>query len=478
MVTTMSDEIILSPHQSEALSKIEDFLRTPGSGVFILKGYAGTGKTTLLQILGKKLLAERKNFVMLAPTGRAAAVLRAKTGLEAKTIHSELYHFSDVDGEADEKIQKPEVNDFGQMRLLFSVRPPDPEDNKIYIVDEASMVGDEPGDPASYAHFGSGHLLSDLLQIIGRNKVIFAGDPCQLPPIGSVQSPALDTEWMRRQGKTVQSYELRQILRQKAGSGVLQLATKIRDLSQQRHFPNYIKMPATRHTGVFLHAYESLKKDYVRGILDNGTHDRIGICFSNLDCKNINDAVRSRIHGRPYAPLAAGDVLMVTQNNYLVPLTNGDFVEVIETGDAHTHEGILFQEVRIKARLSEKEFQILLCLEPLFNGKANLTPDQQRVLMIDFSRRMRTAAIKPKSEPYFNALYSDPYLNSLRANFGYAVTCHKSQGGEWEEVCFFLHKGMYRMQYDLGHAGLARWWYTGITRAKERLHLVSDWWIA
>lgn len=464
----------LTPQQKQALDRIEQFLKAPGSGVFILKGYAGTGKTTLLRELGKKLIKEKENFVMLAPTGRAAAVLKAKNGLEARTIHSELYHFSDVDGEADEKIMDPQLADFGQMRLLFSVRTVDPADTKIYIVDEASMVGDLPGDVKSYAHFGSGHLLSDLLHAVGSNKVIFAGDPCQLPPIGSIESPALDETWMKNQGKTVWSFELNQILRQKKHSGVLQLATLVRKISQSTEFPKWLKLPAKGISSVHLHGFENLKADYIRGIVNGGTENKIAICFSNLNCKDINDAVRSKIHGASNAPLEVGDVLMVTQNNFLVALTNGDFVEVLEVGEKHSHHQIIFQEVRVKSRLSDLDYQILLCLEPLYNGNSNLSMDQQRMLMIDFSRRMRNRKIKPKSELYYAALYTDPYLNSLRANFGYAVTCHKSQGGEWDEVNLFLNKGMYRMD----PVSLSRWWYTGITRAKHHLHLVNDWWIS
>ena len=179
------------------------------------------------------------------------------------------------------------------------------------------------------------------------------------------------------------------------------------------------------------------------------------------------------MYGNAMAGLQVGDILMVTQNNHLVPLTNGDFAEVTQVGIEQVHQGIKFIHVTIQSQLSGKEYETLLCAEPLFNGQPNLTSEQQRMLMIDFSRKMRSKGIKPKSEPYYLALQKDPYLNSLRANFGYAVTCHKSQGGEWDNVFLFLHKGMYSM----GPQALTRWWYTGITRAKEQLYLVNDWWV-
>jgi len=130
---------------------------------------------------------------------------------------------------------------------------------------------------------------------------------------------------------------------------------------------------------------------------------------------------------------------MVTQNNHLIPLTNGDFVEVVQVGHGESVKGISFIRITAKARLTGKAHETLLCLEPLNNGASNLTSDQQRLLMIDFSQRMRDKKIRPKKEAYFSNMIRDPYLNSLRANYGYAVICHKIQGGEWEKVYFFLN---------------------------------------
>jgi ATP-dependent exoDNAse (exonuclease V) alpha subunit len=469
------DQPIFSPkpQQAQALQQLKLFLAAPGSGVFILKGYAGTGKTTLLQHLALSLHKQKKPFVLLAPTGRAATVLRAKTGLEARTIHSELYQFSDIDGDAAEEIVSPESNQFGQMRLMFSLRPSNKNDTKLYIVDEASMISDEPGDPTSYAHFGSGHLLSDLLHVAGTNKIIFSGDPCQLPPVGTIDSPALNVIWMTKQGKTVNTFELTDILRQKEGSDILQLATSVRSLTQLKSFPKWVKLPASKKQQVDLLSHADQKILYTNHIRQFGSEDSIAVCHSNFNCADINRTVRKVLYNDPNAPLQEGDVLMVTQNNYLVPLTNGDFVEVIHIGMEQSHLGIRFIRITVKAQLTGKDHELLLCNEVLFNGQANLTADQQRMLMIDFSKKMRVKGIKPKSEKYFSELKIDPYLNSLRANFGYAVTCHKSQGGEWDHVFLFLHKGMYNM----GPQALTRWWYTGITRAKKQLYLVHDWWI-
>lgn len=172
--------------------------------------------------------------------------------------------------------------------------------------------------------------------------------------------------------------------------------------------------------------------------------------------------------------IEVGEIVMVTQNNYLVPLTNGDFVEIMEMGEISQRAGLNFRDVRVKHVDSDKDFPVKLALDP-FNGfLPNLNPDQQRNLMIDFSRRMRKKSIRPKSDAYKNAMQKDAYLNSLRATYGYVVTCHKAQGGEWDEVFLFLNKGMYG--YMVADE-MRRWWYTAVTRAKKNLYLHKDFWI-
>jgi ATP-dependent exoDNAse (exonuclease V) alpha subunit len=469
----MNEPINLTPHQQEAFEQIQAFLDFPGHAFFILKGYAGTGKTTLLQQLAAHLEDIETNFSLLAPTGRAAAVLSAKTGLTARTVHSELYHFKDIDGDADPGKVKTNAEDYGQMRLLFEIRKPDESSEKIYIVDEASMIGDERNDGASFATFGSGHLLTDFMRLVGSNKVIFSGDPCQLPPVGSLESPALSEDFFSGLGKKVFSFEMTQILRQKQDSEVLKLATQVRRMTSTPFKSKWVKLPARTGPQIHVAPFDRIKEQYISELLSHGTADTIAISLSNQNCHQINLEVRKRRYGNAYQPLQEGDLLMVIQNNYLVPLTNGDFVEVTEVGHGESVKGISFVRVTVKARLTGKKHETLLCLEPLHSGNANLIPEQQRLLMIDFSQRMRDKNIRPKTDIYYASMQKDPYLNSLRANFGYAVTCHKSQGGEWQKVYFFLNKGMYVMD----PAELTRWWYTGITRSKDKLYLVQDWWI-
>lgn len=468
----MSD-IILNSQQQEAFDQIKAFLEYPGQAFFILKGYAGTGKTTLLQYLAQYLQESEKEFALLAPTGRAAAVLSAKTGFTAKTLHSELYHFKDIVGDADPEKENTSIEDYGQMRLLFEIRKPDENDSKIYIVDEASMIGDDRNDDSSFASFGTGHLLTDFIALVGNNKVIFSGDPCQLPPVGSAESPALMESFFKKLGKKVYAYEMTQILRQKQDSEVLKLATQVRKMTGIAYKTKWVKVPASNGKRISLATFDRMKEIYISDLLENGSDHIIAISLSNQNCHQINLEVRKRKYGNAHETLQVGDLLMVTQNNYLVPLTNGDFVEVVEVGHDETVKGIRFRHVTVKAKLTGKTQETMLCLEPLNSGNSNLNLEQQRLLMIDFSQHMRERRIRPKTEAYFVAMQRDPILNSLRANFGYAVTCHKSQGGEWEKVYFFLNKGMYVMDPP----ELTRWWYTGITRSKEKLVLAQDWWI-
>ncbi|MFN4000337.1 ATP-dependent RecD-like DNA helicase [Algoriphagus sp.] len=469
----MSNPLILNEQQQQAFDQLIEFLELPDQAFFILKGYAGTGKTTLLQQLATYLNDKKITFSLLAPTGRAASVLIAKSGFTAKTMHSELYHFKEIDGDADPAKEKTEVADYGQMRLLFEIRKPDEDDQKVYIVDEASMIGDERNDDSSFASFGSGHLLTDFMSLVGNNKVIFSGDPCQLPPVGSSDSPALSVDFFRKLGKKVFSFEMTQILRQKQDSEVLKLATQVRKMTSVNYKTKWVKLPARNSHTIAVLPFDLMKERYIEEITQNGTGDIIAISLSNQNCHQINLQVRKKLYGNPHSSLQIGDLLMVTQNNYLVPLTNGDFVEVLQVGSSLSVKGIGFLHVTVKARLTEKPHEILLCLDPLHNGQSNLNAEQQRLLMIDFSQRMREKKLKPKSELYYSAMQKDPILNSLRANFGYAVTCHKSQGGEWEKVYFFLNKGMYVMDPP----ELTRWWYTGITRSRDKLFLVSEWWI-
>lgn len=470
----MSIQPTLNAEQTQAFKSIKKFLEHPSVNTFILKGYAGTGKTFLMQHLGKWLEENNLSFRMLATTGRAATVLRGKTGFTAKTVHSEVYSFSKVEG-----IEGPDyrgieaVNKNGQISMQFSTRNPDSEDNKlIYIIDEASMLSGHLSTDNKFASYGSGILLDDLFTVAGKNKIIFVGDPCQLPPVKQTFSPALDAEWLAKKQRQAISFTLKTIERTNASNDILKLAGAVRTMSQQETIARQQKLPAARLNNVKLYSTDKeLFTAYLKRYRENGINGVLAIARSNKMVQLINQAMRRDLFGNKNIPLQIGDVLLVTQNNYTVPLTNGDFVTITHLGEFKPKAGLRFQQVTVKAVATDLEHTILLSLDAMGNINGNLTDQQQTHLMIDFNRRMDSKKVKFNGEVYKKNMRDDKYLNCLRANYGYAVTCHKAQGGEWNDVFLFLEGNMYGMK----HPELCKWWYTSITRAKQELNVVGHW---
>lgn len=470
----MTSKHILNEEQKEALKAIKKFIDHPAADTFVLKGYAGTGKTFLMQHLAKWLKENDHKFSMLASTGRAATVLRGKTGFEATTVHGELYRFSKVDGDEDDIPEDAPLDKYGQMTLQFALRPPD-EGKKVYIIDEASMLSSELSLSTDTVSFGSGYLLNDFFDAVNNNKIIFVGDPGQLPPVGQQFSPALDMSWLAEQKRIAITATLEKIERHDPDNDILVLASMIRSMAERpSDHTKYPKFPASNLNNVKIDpSAESLFRNYLETYKKVGFNGALAVARSNRMVSIINRAIRRDLYGQLDMPIQVGDVLMVVQNNYAYPLTNGDFVQVASLGETRLQANLRFQSIRIKALLSEEEFEILLALDLINSKEPNFTREQSRQLMIDFSQRMRKKGTKPNSQKYKEAMMADPYLNCLKAKFGYAVTCHKAQGGEWDEVFLFLEKSMYAMSPN----ELFKWWYTAVTRAKKNLYVANDWWI-
>ncbi len=468
----MATKLILNSEQQEAFKAIKKFLNHPAADTFVLKGYAGTGKTFLMQHFAGWLQENEQDFCMLASTGRAATVLRGKTGLESKTVHSELYHFSKVEGDHDDIPEDAPIDKYGQMTLQFSLRQPDAK-KRVYIVDEASMLSSE-GSGEYVAMFGSGLLLHDFFDALGKNKVIFVGDPCQLPPVGQNFSPALDMSWLAEQKRTAVTLTLEIIERVKAGNDILVLASRIREMSTWENFPKFPRLPAGDLDNVQMHdSYEALFQAYVDRYIKVGSAGTLAIARTNRAVQALNTEFRKELYGERDMPLQVGDVLLVNRNNYKVPLTNGDFVTVTKIGEVCVQVELNFVHVTIKTHLSETEYDLLLSLDILYGDTGQFTREQSKALMVDFSRRMKRGKHKPNARKYKEEMMKDEYLNCLQATYGYAVTCHKSQGGEWNDVFLFLDNKMYGMP----PTELCRWWYTSVTRAKRELNLERGWWI-
>ncbi len=468
----MASKVILNAEQKEAFKAIQKFIDHPAADTFVLKGYAGTGKTFLMQYLAKWLEEKEYKFSLLASTGRAATVLRGKTGFEAKTVHGELYSFSKVEGDEEDIPEDASIDKYGQMTLQFRLRSPD-ENKIVYIVDESSMLSSELALDTGSVSFGSGYLLIDFFEAIGNNKIIFVGDPGQLPPVGQHFSPALDMDWLVTQKRTAISTTLEKIERQDPDNDLLILASNIRNIKPNTLI-QYPRFPAANMNNVQIHSSQKeLFQDYLKRFKAVGSNGALAVARSNKMVNHINTAIRRDLYGELNMPIQDGEVLMVVQNNYSVPLTNGDFVIITGLGEIRHLINLRFQSVKVKALSSETEYELLLSLDILNSKEGNFTKEQLRGLMVEFSRKMKKKGIKANSDAYKEAMMKDSYLNCLRAKYGYAVTCHKAQGGEWDEIYLFLEANMYAMKQQ----ELFRWWYTAVTRAKKKLNIANDWWI-
>lgn len=470
----MASKAKLNDGQKEAFKALQKFIDHPAADTFVLKGYAGTGKTFLMQYLAKWLDDNDHKFSLLASTGRAATVLKGKTGLTAKTVHSELYQFNKVDGADDDSPDDLPIEQHGQLTLLFSLRSPD-DNKRVYIVDESSMLSTEISQDSSMITFGSGNLLADFFEAVKNNKIIFVGDPGQLPPVKEMFSPALDMSWLAMQKRTAISITLDKIERTDSDNDILVLASMIRNMALVENQPTFPKLPASRLNNVKLSSNDkTLFTEYVGKFKEVGPDGVIAIGRSNKMVNNINRAMRRELYGDLDLPLQEQDILLVVTNNNAFPLTNGDFVIANKIDYTEIQAGLHFQRIEIKTLLSNTTAELLISLDILYSTEINFTKHQQKTLMVDFNRRMKKKGLKANSEDYKEEMKTDPYLNCLRAKYGYAVTCHKAQGGEWNDVYLFLEKSMYGMH----HQELFRWWYTAVTRAKKNLHLANNWWIS
>ncbi len=478
----------LSPQQQQALERLKLFVLNPNENVFVLKGYAGTGKTTLMQHLVQWMLTEKKvkekfQPQLCATTGRAAKVLRDKTRYETSTVHSFIYSFTDLNQDLEQlekAIKTPGPNPKpNNLLLLFDLRPATEFDEnqkqQVIIVDESSMLSDEESGGVHIAKFGTGKLLTDLMHYAKHSKLIFVGDACQLPPIEQTNSPALEPAYLRSKfKKNVAAYELTDIQRQQGEHSILKLSLPLRHFVTHPQPSKFAHLPAKGLRDIHIHRdTDYLIDEYISNLKKEGYESSILITRTNPFNFNISRYVRKELGFGDGLP-TIGDLLQVTQNNYLVPLVNGDFVTITAVGSLKVQRNIPFLEVTVKGMHDGQHHQILLAISPFTRTLPNLTSDEHRELYIDFYYRMKELNIRQRTVAFNNAMMEDPYLNSLRATYGYAVTCNKSQGGEWPRV--YLH--METKIHGMGRPHIYQWWYTAITRSQKELHLADDWFIS
>ncbi len=466
----------LKEPQKRAFEALQLFTQDPEQKVFILKGYAGTGKTTLLSGLIKWLREQEIEFKLLATTGRAAKILSEKTGTTAGTIHSLIYHFNDLDGDLAQMSEiksNPQKDDKGHVLLLFNLRQIENLNETIYIIDESSMLSDEPESTGSFARFGSGDLLQDLFDYDAKGKYLFVGDPCQLPPANQLNSPALNATHLKEKYKlSVRETELREIVRQAADNSIIQASFKLRHQIATNPPVKFAQLHVIGYPHISVEpAHVTLLNKYIDHIKENGYQNATMICQTNYHCTQLNSIIRKTIHGKH--ELTVGDLLMVTQNNYLSDLVNGDQVLVKSIGGTEYRCGLTFQSIEVESLSSGNTYTLPMLTNILYSNKVNLDHKQHRDLLIDFHERMNKLGIKQRSEEFRSKMMDDPYLNALRAVFGYAITCHKSQGGEWQDVYLYMDNKI----HGIPKPNIYQWWYTAITRAKENLYITREWYI-
>ena len=469
----------LYPQQQNALNAISEFIKSDAK-VFILKGYAGTGKTTLMKSLVEKMNNHQVAFKLLASTGRAAKILANATRCEANTIHSEIYKFTDLNQDLEKAVKKREetnVDSTGQLFLNFELIPVSKvEDSKTmhYIIDEASMVSDAVDKNATQAIFGSGKLLTDLFKYDPEGKFIFVGDICQLPPVTQSFSPALSASYIEETfGYRCMEYELTEVLRQAADVDIVHSAHKMRKLYYNPQTWKWAKFPMKGYKDIHvLNSQATLISEYINRAKELGYNYATMLCFSNKQCDITTQLLRPSF-GHYSHQLEVGDLLLVTQNNLLSGLMNGDLVVVESVDIKEQRAGLTFLNVSVKELFTKRVYSQLMIADVLYGNQTNLTQPQQRELLIDFYYRMREKGIR-QGTPWFNdSMIKDPYLNALRAVFGYALTCHKAQGGEWDYVYLDIPKHVPALAKPYVYQGV----YTAMTRGKNGLCIVDDFWL-
>lgn len=469
----------LKPNQAQAFEQIKDFIRNSSSKVFILKGYAGTGKTTMMRVLIDELTRRNLPYSLMASTGRAAKILANATNKKTATIHGKIYSYKDLNQDMESVVSgrtNNGVDKTGQLLLTFErmVINNSDYDCHYYIIDEASMISDKEDKTATQALFGTGKLLEDLLYYDSKGKFVFVGDICQLPPVLQDFSPALSKNYFQSTYRIdADEVELTEIIRQDSTNDLILSSKRIRQLYANPPMVKWGKFPFKGYNNIKLYVDQtSLLDAYISKIKCNGYNDTTLICYSNKSCLNMTDLIRPAL-GHPNRLLEVGDLLLVTQNNYVSGLMNGDMVKLTQMGVKEQLAGLTFVYVEVVELFTNKSYSQLMIEEVVYGVTTNLSQPQQKELFVDFYLRMKKKGIKQKSEAFRLMMMTDPYLNALRAVYGYALTCHKAQGGEWNDVFLNIPRNLplnpKRETYQ--------WIYTAMTRAKMQLHIVNDFWV-
>ena len=512
-------DFCLTQEQQNVVVDILDFFKSEEQ-VYILKGYAGTGKTSLIKGIIKYMTEIKRPYSLMASTGRAAKILSEKTGRKASTIHSKIYRLMVIDLEKESyNSHRKGQGKYRNIRIVFSLGNNSDKEKTVYFIDESSMISNHKV-INTHLNFGTGMLLTDLLQFAGKRKIVFIGDTIQLPPVNTRFSAALNKPYIEESfGIKVRESELVTIKRYQHNTGIYQNATKIRKIVQSGRFP-FLSIRASDLRDSFVYSNErNIVEKYTQTIHRIGIDNTIFLCYSNKMASVINNIVRGLMFKQKrIEPLNQGEALMVIKNNYLYDLFNGDFIFFEKAGITVKKAG--FEFIKVEFRVNETELgsrivSAFIIKDLLLSSNRDLALEEEDRLMKNFYGRISHLADelypillkssdnpgevkkelheKYKTEYYdpevppivFNKMPTknalkkaliianiqrDPFLNALRVKYGYAITCHKAQGGEWKEVFILFEKSMFYMEKENQY----RWAYTAISRASEKVHYLEN----
>lgn len=442
-----------------AIEKLIEFLENKDSlSIFVMKGYAGTGKTSLISSFIKTSSILQKSPILLAPTGRAAKVLFAYSGKPANTIHKQIYRKKNT-----KDIQGRFVLDYTKYK------------DRIFVVDEASMISNED---SGTGLFGSGRLLEDLLQYIYYNnegcKLILVGDTAQLPPVGRLLSPALDRDYLESLAYKVFTAELSEVVRQADESGILANANILRQNISRNDCSGFPKLNIVKYEDISEVSGNELIDRIEDSVSKFGLEETKILTRSNKFANKYNQGIRSRILWKE-EELSAGDLIMVVKNSYswleenspMSFIANGDILEVrrvISRKEIYGHSYADINAVFIDYPDYEIEARVLL--DSINVDGPAMPEDYLQKLYAEIS--LDYSDIEDANKRHEKIL-EDKYFNALQIKFAYAVTCHKAQGGQWKSV--FIDYGWLRS--EMIDCDFYRWLYTAITRATDSIHLVN-----
>lgn len=470
----------LSNDQVTALLKLETFLESPIQ-VFMLKGYAGSGKTTIIKGLVEYLSAINKNFALMAPTGRAAKMIRERTGQESFTIHKTIYSYDNM----------VEIEEGDSFYYYYKIRNNVDVVGKIFIVDEASMISDVVNE-GEFFRFGTSKLLTDLVTYTRVNhesvksKIIFIGDPCQLPPVGDSSSKAFDATYLNANFQVItEETEMKEVKRQEGESSILKASSKIRKSISAGCFNDFNLQ--SNGNDILNPSYESFLNTW-----KEAKSPKIIIASKNKTCLDLNLQIREMKYGDANLPLQVSDIVIMGGNNYRKGIFSGEFAVVSHVSDAITERTIALKgkkpvtlrwrdiELVFPDAESNNKFVKGKMLENFLYGDNFLKPEETQSLYVDFTSRHKE--LKPRTEEFKEAIMLDEYFNCLLLKYGYAITCHKSQGGEWDNVftvwdhdntegfnCFTDKQ----LKPGKSNKDFYRWAYTAITRATKTLYAIN-----